>query len=237
MPQNDRDFAAEEADLDRQINELNTRLQQLEELGVPYRARSDIRSRRDDLITQLQAIPEQRQRYFLESELENIRGGSAALHERAEETLTLGRRGIREGERLRLGQAESGLSALNLSESGLGERVRRAERETTAFAESDLESRVRIAEMDETFRAEQQAIERLYASGENELAFHRQVRLLGIQAQYARELAEIESGGKWWNALGSALGTIGGAALMLANPFAGGAVAATSGGDYLDKVL
>jgi hypothetical protein len=164
-----------------------------------------------------------RQRAFLEEELANIRAGSGALRERAEETLTLGRRGIREGERRRLGQAETSLAGLGLSQSGLSERVRRAERETTAFAEADLESRVRITEMDEMFKAEQQAIDRLFASGENELGYFRQVRLLQIQAQYAKELAEIQSGNAFFNMLGSALGTLGTIALYSVNPALGAA--------------
>jgi len=161
---------------------------------------------------------QQLQRQFLEEELSRIRVGSSALRDRAEGILTLGRRNIREQERIRLGQAESGLSAIQLSESGLGERVRRAERETTAFAEADLESRVRIEEMGETFKAEQSAIERLYQSGEANLAYLRQVRLIGIQAQYARELAELESGNAFFGAIGEAVSTIASIALYSTNP-------------------
>jgi len=219
---------AERPERERRTRELGTQI--AGELGVEY---EDIVDPRTGTIRNYDANElrlrgqERRVRQELEAELDRIRGGSAALRERSEEALTLGRRGIREGERIRLGQAESGLAGLGLSESGLSERVRRAERETTAFAEADLESRVRITEMDETFKAEQSAIERLFSAGQAELGFLRQARLIAIQADYARQLAEIEQGNAFFNAIGSAVSTIGGIALMTVNPFAGAAVAAT----------
>jgi len=48
-----------------------------------------------------------------------------------------------------------------------------------------------------------------------------------LEAIARRSLAEIEQGNAFFNAIGSAVSTIGGIALMTVNPFAGAAVAAT----------
>jgi hypothetical protein len=81
--------------------------------------------------------------------------------------------------------------------------------------------------MGQTFTAEMQAIERLFQHGQNDLAYLRQARLIGIQAQYAQELEDIRSGNEFFAGLGEALGQILTVSTLFAiNPGLGAAVAA-----------
>ena len=144
----------------------------------------------------------ERQRKFLESELERARQGQLALRERAGAITETGLRTIREGARLRRGQAESSLAAAGGGRSALGERARRAGREATTMAEEQFQSKVLIEQFDQEFKAEQAAIDRLFQSGQAELAFLRQIRLIDRQAHWQIELAKLEQGNQAWEAFG-----------------------------------
>lgn len=150
----------------------------------------------------------ERQRRFLESELARARTGQSALRERAREITETGLRTIREGERLRRGQAESSIATLGqgAGRSRFGERVRRAGREATTMAEEQFQSKVLIEQYDQEFKAEQAAIDRLFRSGQEELAFLRQIRLIDRQAYWQQELEKLRQGNAAWEAFGGFIG-------------------------------
>ena len=91
-------------------------------------------------------------------------------------------------------------------QGGLEQRAMRLEREVTSEALQGLASAVTVKEMTEHYQAEQAAIQRLYASGENELAFEREKVLTQMQIDAAIRIAEMEADAGFWD---SFLGVIG----------------------------
>lgn len=203
-------YAERERQLTQEHDEIARYLEETEGSPGGYRRpdRVQRRERLEQIRAELEALPGQRQRAFLEGELERARGGNEFLKARTEEALARGGRSIQEGERRRLAQAESGLASMGLGDSPLGERGRRAEREVTAIQEGQLASGLLINELDQTFKAESDAIQRLFMSGENELAFVRQAHLLQMQLDAALKIAEMESDASMWGSVGSFFGDL-----------------------------
>lgn len=198
----------------------------------PNRSRRELKERyAGERIKRAPGLRQAQYRGELESERERSRNLNPLLEARGQQALALGRRSLLEGERRRLSQTESGLGALGLAQSPVGEAFRAEERATTSAQEAQLTGTLNIEALSEGFRAEQDAINRLFQNGENDLAYHRQVRLTQMQLDAAERIAEMQASASLWGDIMKGIFSLGAAAI----PGIGPAVAATTAGGFTVK--
>jgi len=196
-----------EQDLNRRRSELLGRLG-----GEPDDPEA-LRRQIEVIDTQLREIKVGNEQALLRKQAEEAGQFTDAQRQRIAEAQGIAGREIGEQSRLRGEQLESSLAGSGLGESVVGERARAQERELSARMYQQTASQLLSGELQRTFAAEQAAIDRLFQSGQAELAFGRQWQLTERQLAASIQIAEMQADSSLWGDIFGAVGEVAGAVL------------------------
>lgn len=172
------------------------------------------------LMRQLEAIDRQLREIRFEREQARLRDEAKmagqitpAQRQRLDLAQGIAGREIGEQSRLRQGQLESSLAGMGLGDSVVGERARAQERELSARMYQQTASQLLSGELQRSFAAEQAAIDRLFQSGQGEVAFQRQWQLAQRQINASVQIAEMQADSSLWGDIFGAIGEVAGAVI------------------------
>lgn len=129
---------------------------------------------------------------FAQSELERARGLGDLQSQRFQETSELANRRASENERVENARLEANLAASGLGDSRAGDARRAAQQEAQAGRRADITSALSISELNAAVQIEQQAVDRLWQTGQTEAAFAQEVRIITLQFRQMMELERFK---------------------------------------------